>query len=155
MTDQDSSADKLLWLAAGVVALMGVAWLVIASPWSATEAELPATLALAAPPRTEEPVADLFPDEADTSPTETSPTDSGATAADPLRMARMALDAGMLIEPRAYSAWTLYGEVVDRDPGNAEDLARVHFEIEAVAHRRVVEKHGRHCHLPWSLSQSA
>ena len=27
-------------------------------------------------------------------------------------------------------------------------------EIETVAHRRVVEKHGCHCHLPRSLSQS-
>ena len=37
----------------------------------------------------------------------------------PLRMAQLAYDAGMLIEPEEYSAWTLFARVVKAEPGNA------------------------------------
>ncbi|HEU4617334.1 MAG TPA: TonB family protein [Gammaproteobacteria bacterium] len=38
----------------------------------------------------------------------------------PLRMADLAYEAGMLVEPEEYSAWTLYRHVFENDPGNAE-----------------------------------
>jgi TonB family protein len=37
----------------------------------------------------------------------------------PLRMAELAYEAGMLIEPEDYSAWTLFATVLGEDPDNA------------------------------------
>jgi TonB family protein len=37
----------------------------------------------------------------------------------PLRMAQLAYEAGMLTEPEDYSAWTLYSNVLEKDPSNA------------------------------------
>ena len=57
-----------------------------------------------------------------------------ATLDNPLRMAELAYDAGMLIEPEEYSAWTLYARVLKGEPDNtaardgltkvADDLVR-------------------------------
>lgn len=44
------------------------------------------------------------------------------TLDNPLRMAQLAYEAGMLVEPEEYSAWTLYKQVVKTDPRNAEAL---------------------------------
>lgn len=97
------SPDLLIWLAAGVVACMALAWLVIAAPWTADDA--PA--GLAAPER---------------APVEPAGTSAGTAAApagrDPLYLARLALEAGMLVEPADYSAWSLFGEAAAADPGN-------------------------------------
>jgi protein TonB len=40
----------------------------------------------------------------------------------PLRMAQLAYDAGMLVEPDEYSAWTLFQRVLKNEPGNAAAL---------------------------------
>src|SRR5262249_28038790 len=40
----------------------------------------------------------------------------------PLRMAKLAYDAGMLVEPAEDSAWALYAKVVKTEPANAEAL---------------------------------
>lgn len=101
------SGDRLLWLAAAVVAAMGLGWLFIEKPWSSDDAldftasSAPAeagTIALAEPA---------------TPPSEPDPS------RDPLYLARLALDSGMLVEPVEYSAWTLFGEAVDANPGDA------------------------------------
>jgi TonB family protein len=111
-------SDLLLWVAGGVIAAVGVAWLVILQPWAgspeAAAATAPTvTLAVAdVPPPTEEPLANA----------ETTALDN------PLRMAELAYDAGMLVEPEEYSAWTLYSKVIKSDAGNAaalEGLAKV------------------------------
>jgi TonB family protein len=57
-----------------------------------------------------------------------------ATLDNPLRMAELAYDAGMLVEPEEYSAWTLYSRVLKTEPDNvaardgltkvADDLVR-------------------------------
>jgi TonB family protein len=63
----------------------------------------------------------------------TAPTPD-ATLDNPLRMAELAYDAGMLIEPAEYSAWTLFSRVLRTEPDNiaardgltkvADDLVR-------------------------------
>ena len=108
-------SDLLLWVAGGVVAAVGVAWLVILKPWSGAPApaEQPApapTVAMAAdapkpPPSGDEP-----------------PTAPAAALDNPLRMAELAFQAGMLVEPQEYSAWTLYRSVLKGEPGNAAAL---------------------------------
>jgi TonB family protein len=50
----------------------------------------------------------------------------------PLRMAELALEAGMLIEPEGYSAWTLYRRALEQAPDSAEakqGLAKIAAEL--------------------------
>ena len=98
------AGDRLLGLAAIAVGCMGLAWLFIEAPWSKGDAI--------------EPVADTTPTPAPVPVSDLAPADSGE-ARDPLYLARLALDTGMLVEPPEYSAWTLFGEAVDADPENA------------------------------------
>jgi TonB family protein len=113
------SGDRLLWLAAVVVAAMGLAWLVIEQPWASDDAP--------------EPIASAVPAAMNTiALAETAvPSSDPGTARDPLYLARLALDAGMLVEPAEYSAWTLFGEAVDASPDNA--AAREGLEQVAAA----------------------
>lgn len=111
MADRPHSGDQLLWLAGGVVTLMGLAWLIVAAPWSS-----------GAPEKLEE---NAIPSPAPRVPPEIEQSERAPdlpSLADPLRMAWMALEAGMLIEPEELSAWTLFGQIVAREPGN--DAAR-------------------------------
>jgi TonB family protein len=51
-----------------------------------------------------------------------------ASLDNPLRMAQLAYDAGMLVEPDEYSAWTLFARVLKDEPDNAaarEGLTKV------------------------------
>ncbi len=63
---------------------------------------------------------------ADAAQTGAGAADSSRTAIeaalddDPLRMAKLAYQAGMLVEPEQYSAWALYRRVLAQDPGNGE-----------------------------------
>jgi TonB family protein len=106
----DQTGDRLLWLGAGVVVLMGVAWLVVAAPWS--EPDGGEFDDFAADAVAVEPDGDL------SEPQVALASGSETTDSDPLRMARMALAAGMLTEPPDYSAWALFGRVVATEPGN-------------------------------------
>lgn len=103
MATDRQPGDRLLWLAAGGVGLMGLGWLVVEAPWSAAE------------PPPVQPVAVMS--AADISSVTVNAADRDA--ADPLRMAQMALDAGMLVEPAQYSAWTLFGHIAAGEPENA------------------------------------
>jgi len=110
--------DLLLYVAGGVVAAVGVAWLVVLKPWAGgstpvAQADSPVVIATAAPA---EPNGD-----------DALASDGGALD-NPLRMAELAYQAGMLVEPEEYSAWTLYSRVVKAEPGNtvaAEGLRKV------------------------------
>jgi TonB family protein len=119
------SSDRLLWLAAGVIALMGLAWLVVAAPWSTPDMDVFDEL----------PVAAIEPAAAETVIATAAPARTLAAAAtersDPLNMARMAFEAGMLTEPADYSAWTLFGRVASAEPGNT--AAREGLEQVATA----------------------
>jgi len=106
-SQKDHSADRLLWLAAGVIVLMGLSWLVVEAPWSTTEPESFGNIPIAMIETASAVVETAAP-----------PVTALSTASDPLRMARMALDAGMLVEPPEYSAWTLFGRVAASEPDN-------------------------------------
>jgi TonB family protein len=112
-----NEGDLLLWIAGGAIAAIGMAWLVITQPWKGSVVDEPEpTLALAIAPS------------AATSPALTAEAeavaDDGAAAPEtsldnPLRMAQLAYDAGMLIEPDEYSAWTLFSRVLKDEPENS------------------------------------
>src|SRR5262249_32071950 len=111
-------SDLMLWVAGGVIATVGVAWLVILRPWAsgaseplATTQEPTITVATAAgAPPVQDPAASA----------ESGQIDAGLD--NPLRMAKLAYDAGMLVEPAEYSAWTLYSKVLKSEPSNAEAM---------------------------------
>src|SRR4051795_6333972 len=94
--DTGRQSDLLLYVAGGVVAAVGVTWLVILKPWGSSEGPTPA----------EQPAPTQAVAMAETPP----PSGDAPSAAldNPLRMADLAFQAGMLVEPEEYSAWTLY-----------------------------------------------
>jgi TonB family protein len=114
--DSGRQSDLLLYVAGGVVAAVGIAWLFMLKPWAQSEsvpvavADTPVAIATAAP-QSGDPAAD-----------------GDVPLDNPLRMADLAYQAGMLVQPEEYSAWTLYSRVVKADPGNAaaiEGLTKV------------------------------
>jgi TonB family protein len=113
--DTSRQSDLLLWVAAAAVTVIGGAWLVISKPWATGSEPVVAVAAPAA--RTE--VAMATPAQS----SDQTGADAQTTLDNPLRMAKLAYDAGMLVEPEEYSAWTLYSRVLKSDPKNAEALA--------------------------------
>ncbi|HEY7671796.1 MAG TPA: TonB family protein [Gammaproteobacteria bacterium] len=106
--------DRLLWLAGAVLGALGVTWLLISQPWSSasTPALAISTAATAsAPPSAAASLTGT--NNLDTAPVLSTNLDN------PLRMAELAYDAGMLIEPEDYSAWTLFASVLRQEPDNA------------------------------------
>ncbi len=111
-TPTKESTDTLLWLGALVVAGVGISWLVMTRPWSSEPA------AVSAPPPISQPAS--RPAELDRA--QPVSRDMGSALNNPLRMARLALDSGMLIEPDDYSAWSLFERVLAEEPGHTEAL---------------------------------
>jgi TonB family protein len=111
--------DLLLWIAGGAIAAVGAAWLVITQPWKGGGDEQEITLALA-------PTSSAATSPALTAEAEAVADDAAAapeTVLDnPLRMAELAYEAGMLVEPDEYSAWTLFSRVLKSEPANAAAL---------------------------------
>ncbi|HVJ30876.1 MAG TPA: energy transducer TonB [Gammaproteobacteria bacterium] len=114
-----NQADLLLWIAGGAIAAIGAAWLVIMQPWKGGADEHEIALAMA--PTSSAAVAPAL--------TATAEAVAGDAAAapeaeldNPLRMAQLAYDAGMLVEPDEYSAWTLFQRVLKNEPDNAAAL---------------------------------
>jgi TonB family protein len=108
--DTGRQSDLLLYVAGGVVAAVGVTWLVILKPWGSS-----------APAPAEQPAAAQVVAMADTPPPpsgDDAPSTPAAALDNPLRMADLAFQAGMLVEPEEYSAWTLYRGVVKAEPNN-------------------------------------
>jgi TonB family protein len=119
-----NQGDLLLWVAGAAVAAVGVAWLVIMKPWGGADTVSPAPApAQATAPATE--VTTLAMADGTPAPHDDTPTPPADEAAldNPLRMAELAYDAGMLIDPEEYSAWTLYSRVAKAEPGNAAAVA--------------------------------
>jgi len=112
-----NQSDLLLWVAGGAIAAVGIAWLVIMKPWAGSDVAMPtpaptvASSAAATPTDTATGGDELVADAVET------------TLDNPLRMAELAYDAGMLVEPEEYSAWTLYARVVKAEPDNATAVA--------------------------------
>jgi TonB family protein len=106
-------SDTLLWLAGAVVVGMGVIWLVLAQPWSGG---METSRAVAPPPA----AVTAAPAPAAAPRRETQTAMGSSLDEDPLRMARLAHEAGMLVEPEDYSAWALYRKALQREPDNVE-----------------------------------
>ncbi|HZF29202.1 MAG TPA: TonB family protein [Gammaproteobacteria bacterium] len=107
--------DLMLWVAGGVIATVGVAWLVILRPWASGETQQVSTTPA---PTITVATAGLAPPAEE--PAASGQIDNGLD--NPLRMAKLAYDAGMLVEPAEYSAWTLYTKVLKSEPNNAEAI---------------------------------
>src|SRR5690606_37720891 len=119
--DTAKQSDALLWLAGAIVVGMGVIWLVLSKPWASDSVE---TYTATVPAQ---PAAERF-----------DPRQAGRTNLDtplednPLRMAQLALEAGMLVEPEEYSAWTLFRRALQQDPDNPtarEGLEQIAAEL--------------------------
>ena len=114
-----NQGDLLLWIAGGAIAAIGAAWLVIMQPWKGGEDEQEIALAMA--PTSSAAVAPAL-----TATAEAVVGDAAAAPEaeldNPLRMAQLAYDAGMLVEPDEYSAWTLFQRVLKNEPDNAAAL---------------------------------
>jgi TonB family protein len=120
-----NQSDILLWVAGGAIAAVGVAWLVIMKPWAGSDA---GPQAHATAPTVNLAMADgSKPPAAPDAPAADAPSDDAAagdaTLDNPLRMAQLAYDAGMLIEPEEYSAWTLYSRAAKAQPSNPDAVA--------------------------------
>jgi TonB family protein len=113
-------SDLLLWVAGGAIAAVGVAWLVIMKPWAGADA--PAAPAPAPAAEVKVAMADGTPPVADPGDASAAPAPDAALD-NPLRMAQLAYEAGMLTDPEEYSAWTLYARAVKAEPNNAEAVA--------------------------------
>jgi TonB family protein len=111
--------DLLLWIGGGAIAAIGAAWLVITQPWRGGGDEQEITLAVAAASSAATPPALTAQAEAVADDAAAAPE---AVLDNPLRMAQLAYDAGMLIEPDEYSAWTLFSRVLKSEPGNEAAL---------------------------------
>ena len=126
--DVGNQSDLLLWVAGGVVAAVGVAWLLIMKPWAGgtdtavaqTESALVVATAAAPPPGSDDPAA---------------PEGDQGTLDNPLHMAELAYQAGMLVEPEEYSAWTLYSRVVKSDPSNKDAVEGLTKVADDLVHR--------------------
>lgn len=114
-----NQGDLLLWIAGGAIAAVGAAWLVIMQPWKGGGAEQEIRLAVASTSSAATPPALTAPAEA---VADDAAAASEAALDNPLRMAQLAYDAGMLVEPDEYSAWTLFARVLKSEPGNAAAL---------------------------------
>jgi TonB family protein len=128
-----NQSDLLLWIAGGAIAAVGAAWLVITQPWTSSEVDAPEIAFARAPTPSAETSPALTTEVEAAAGDATAPTPD-ATLDNPLRMAELAYDAGMLIEPAEYSAWTLFSRVLRTEPDNiaardgltkvADDLVR-------------------------------
>lgn len=124
-TPTKDSTDTLLWLGALVVAGVGISWLVMTRPWSSDPA--PVTT----PPAVSQPAARS----AELDRNQPANRQVNSSLNNPLRMARLAFDAGMLIEPDDYSAWSLFARVLTEEPGNAEALEGLDAVAEILVER--------------------
>ncbi len=111
------STDLLVWLGGLVFVGLGMAWLLVTQPWASNESKPFPDL------KTESQApAEAAPSEAETG-TEAGPrTELVSTLDDPLRMAGLAFEAGMLLQPESLSAWSLYLKAFRADATN--DAAR-------------------------------
>lgn len=128
---QAESTGLLLAIGGLIFAGIAVAWLFVYQPWK-SEAEpqviaTPDSAPSVAEPATTEPQADAAPE---------GPRAELETGFDnPLRMAQLAFDAGLLIEPENYSAWSLFLKARNEDPESVEAQAGLDQVAEVLVER--------------------
>jgi TonB family protein len=126
----EHQSDKLLLLAAAVVVGVGLTWLLISRPWSSDITATP-TIRTASI-ETPHPAAAAEAPRLATAAAASRQPALNTGLGNPLRMAELAYEAGMLVEPEDYSAWTLFSKVLEDEPGNAaarEGLDKVAAEL--------------------------
>jgi TonB family protein len=122
-----NQSDLLLWIAGGAIAAVGAAWLIITEPWTSSEADAP-EIAFARAPTPAAEASPALTTEVEATAGDAPALTPEATLDNPLRMAELAYDAGMLVEPEEYSAWTLFTRVLKAEPDNTaarEGLTKV------------------------------
>jgi len=124
-TAKKDSADVLLWLGALVIAGVGVSWLIVTQPWSSESATVRSVAAIPQRVSTSSlPIAESLPQ-------------PESKAESSIRVARLAFEAGMLLEPEGYSSWSLYGNVLANEPGNTEALEGLQSVADVLVNRGV------------------
>jgi TonB family protein len=116
-----NQGDLLLWIAGGAIAAVGAAWLVITQPWNNSDAP-PPQVAIAHTPPPAAVASSALTTEVEAAVGDASALSTEATLDNPLRMAELAYDAGMLVEPEEFSAWTLFARVLKSEPDNTAAL---------------------------------
>jgi TonB family protein len=131
---EQRSSDQLLWLGGAVVALVGVTWLLLDQPWSAVQSAPQTVTSVGSTMR---PAATTPRQPAQAAPAEPELDDA-------LRLARLALDAGMLLEPAGFGAWDLYGRALDEQPEHTAARAGLARVADALVERgRTALQQGR------------
>jgi TonB family protein len=108
----------MLWIAGGAIAAVGAAWLIITQPWTSSDPQ-PQEIAFARAPTVPAEASPALTTEVEAVVGDATALAPEATLDNPLRMAELAYEAGMLIEPEEYSAWTLFTRVLKNEPDNA------------------------------------
>ena len=108
-TIKKDSTDTLLWLGGLIVAGVGISWLFLTQPWVSE-------------PSTVTSVRSNVESSAQPLAQQASAPELESILDNPIRMARLAFEAGMLIEPENYSAWSLYERILAEEPDHAEAL---------------------------------
>jgi TonB family protein len=112
-----NQSDLLLWIAGGAIAAVGATWLVMTEPWNGG-GEIAQTPILAVAPLSSAAAPPALTAEAEAVAGDAG-AERGSALDNPLRMAQLAYDAGMLVEPDEYSAWTLFARALRDDPNSA------------------------------------
>jgi TonB family protein len=126
--------DTLLWVAGGVLAAVVLAWLALTRPWSSEpQRTLPAP----------GPIPVTLPEVSAPAVSQRGLTDEAVS--NPLRLAELAFEAGMLLEPEAYSAWALYQRALQLVPGDPVAVAGFERVVSELLRRaEVAMQQGRH-----------
>jgi TonB family protein len=132
-TSANKGEDMLLWIAGGAIAAVGTAWLLITQPWTNNDVDVP-DAALTQAPMVLAAASPALTTEVEAAAGDAAALAPDATLDNPLRMAELAYEAGMLIEPEEFSAWTLFAGVLKSEPDSlaardgltkvADDLVR-------------------------------
>ena len=110
-TSANKGEDMLLWIAGGAIAAVGTAWLLITQPWTNNDVDVP-DAALTQAPMVLAAASPALTTEVEAAAGDAAALAPDATLDNPLRMAELAYEAGMLIEPEEFSAWTLFAGVL-------------------------------------------
>lgn len=117
-----NQGERMLWVLGGAVCIMAVAFFALLNMGGSDSPTLERTVSSPSAPATPE----AAPESAASS---TAENDFSVQ----LNRARLALDAGMLIEPDGFSAWSIYSNILATDAGNAAAQAGLTAVADSLA----------------------